>query len=273
MSNDDELWIDHRGARLFARKQGTGTPLVFLHGGLADHRASVFRLGALATTHRLITPDVRAAGRSHYAGALDWDLLTSDVVALLDALALERAVIGGISFGSAIATRFALRHGARAQALISMSPAHLGTAIGASAAMRASTARMDAAGRRAPREGIAAIRPLYEGLPTEVRAMALAMIEGFDPASVAATTRFLAGCTQPFDRLEELATLTMPVAIVPGTDDDHPAVVAESYARTIAGATVVPAGPRVVETLRGWLAQVCAPGRGAVRARASSCDR
>lgn len=253
MNDDEDLWIDHRGARLFARSQGTGDALVFLHGGLADHRASVFRLGALATTHRLITPDVRAAGRSHHAGALDWDLLADDVVALLDALGLAHAVVGGISFGSAIAVRFALTHPARTRGLIAMSPAHLGSEIGASAAMRAITARMDAAGRRAPCEGIAAIRPLYQALPPEARAMALSMIESFDPASVAATTRFLAGCTQPFDRREELAALGMPVVIVPGTDADHPAEVAEAYARTIPGATVVPAGPGLVEALRGWL--------------------
>jgi 3-oxoadipate enol-lactonase len=230
-----EIWYESAGARLFAVERGHGPPVVFFHGGLADHRASWFRLGALAATHRLVTPDVRGAGRSHHASALDWDLLADDVVALLEHLGLRRAVIGGFSAGSGVALRLALRHPERVRALLLVAPVFAGEAEALMQASRAAMQRMAEAGQRARTEGIAAILPLYEALPPEIRDAAVAMARGFDPASVAATTQLLASGAMPFARLPELAALAMPTLVVPGTDPEHPAAVAERYAQEIPG--------------------------------------
>jgi hypothetical protein len=75
-------------------------------------------------------------------------------------------------------------------------------------------------------------------LPPAIRDVALAMASRFDPASVAATTRLLASGAQPFERVAELAALSMPVLVVPGTDPEHPAEIAELYARTIPNAVL-----------------------------------
>lgn len=237
-AKDLEVWFECAGTRLFAVERGAGTPVVFLHGGLADHRASLHRVGSLAAEHRLITPDLRGAGRSHHAGALDWDMLADDVAGLLDHLGLARAVIGGVSMGSGVALRFALRYPRRTRALLLLSPVYGGE--GLTPAQASAMARMDAVGQRARVEGIAAILPLFAGLPPAIREVALAMARGFDAASVAATTSFLATGGAPFTGLAELATLDMPVLVVPGTDPEHPAEVAERYAATIASARLVP---------------------------------
>ncbi len=221
------------GAQLFAVELGEGRPFIFLHGGLADHQASTIRLGALATSHRLIAPDLRGAGRSHHAGPLTWDLLADDLLALMQHLHLERAVVGGISAGSAVALRLALRAPDRVTALVLVSPVFPGGAEGLSDAQRLAMERMRAAGERALAEGIEALDPLYAALPAPIRELARAMARRFDPASVAATTRFLAEGAQPFERLEQLAALSMPVLVVPGTDPEHPAELAARYARTI----------------------------------------
>lgn len=228
-----DFTFDHAGATLWATARGRGPALVFLHGGLADHRASLHRAGALAATHRLITPDVRAAGRSHHAEDLSWQLLADDVAALLDHLNLADAIVGGVSFGAAIALAFARRHPARCSALVLVAPAHAGDELGQTPAQQAAKRRMDAHGRRAASEGVAAILPLYADLPPAIRAIALEMAAGFDPASVAATTRFLAAGAQPFARLADLAALTMPVLVVPGTDPEHPAELATQLAAAI----------------------------------------
>lgn len=245
-----EISYESAGTRLFAVERGRGEPIVFLHGGLADHQASWFRMGALAASHRLITPDVRGAGRSRHAGELCWDLLADDVVALLRHLGLERAIVGGVSAGSGVALRVALRHPGYVRALLLVSPVFAGAANASlMQASRSAMARMDAAGQRAPTEGIEAILPLFEPLPPPIREVALAMARRFDPASVAATTRFLASGALPFEHLDELAALSMPAVVVPGTDPEHPAEVAELYARTLPRAVLAEPGTDLARVL------------------------
>lgn len=226
-----EIWFDSDGTRLFALELGRGAPIVFVHGGLADHRAALWRVGALASTHRLVCPDLRGSGRSIYAGPLSWDRLADDLAALLEYLGIERTVVGGTSMGSAVALRFALRHPQRASALILMSPLYPGAdrplADAATAAMRV----MSEAGQRALRDGVESLAPLFENLPEPVRGVALEMLRSFDPASVAATTRFLAQCEQPLGTASELGSLAVPTLLIPGNDAQHPAEIASLYAQ------------------------------------------
>ena len=224
------------GTGLFAVEQGTGAPFVYLHGGLADHRVGLYRLATLPA--RLILPDVRGAGRSHHADELSWDLLADDVAALLDHLRLARAAIGGVSSGSAIAVRFALRYPERTTKLVIQSPVFAGADRGLVPAQATAMRRMREVGERVATEGIAALLPLYEALPPEIRDRAIEMARSFDPASVAATTRFLDSGAQPFATLADLAALTMPVLVIPGTDPEPPAELAAEYARAIPHAVV-----------------------------------
>ncbi len=231
-----ERWTDCEGARLFALDEGSGRPLVFLHGGMADHRAARLRVAPLAPRHRVITPDLRGAGRSRFGGALDWDRYADDVVALLDDLEIERATIGGVSMGSGVAVRFALTHPERVAGLVVMSPVFAGADRGLNAAQRDAFAKMDAAGQRTLTDGIESLRPLYAALPEPIHSAAIAMMLGFDPESVAATTRFLATGAQPFDSIDALAAIEAPVLLVPGADPEHPREVAELYAAHLANA-------------------------------------
>jgi pimeloyl-ACP methyl ester carboxylesterase len=251
---DLDLTFDHAGATLYAALRGRGPAVVFLHGGLADHRASLHRVGELAATHWLIAPDVRGAGRSHHAGDLGFALLADDLAALLDRLGLAAAVVGGASFGAAIALAFALRHPRRCRALLQLAPAFAGEELGQTPAQRAAMARMDAYGRRAAAGGIAELFPLYAELPPELRARARAMAAGFDPASVTATTRFLASGAQPFARLAELAALSMPALVVPGTDPEHPAEFAARLAGAIPRARLLAADVAVADLARALAA-------------------
>lgn len=234
-----EIWLESEDARLFAVEVGQGAPVVFIHGGLADHRAALFRLSPLASTHRLIAPDLRASGRSHYGGELSWDRLADDVATLLSHLGIDSAVVGGVSMGSAVAVRFALRHPRRLKALVLMSPVYAGDDRPLAEASERAMRVMAEAGQRALEEGMTALRPLFEGLPLPVREVALEMMQGFDPKSVAATTRFLASRAQPLRTLRELQAIDVPVMVLPGTDPQHPAQVGELYVRHLRHPTVV----------------------------------
>jgi 3-oxoadipate enol-lactonase len=245
----NELWFESAGSKLYAIEQGRGRPILALHGGLADHRASLAYAGPLAADYHLITPDLRGAGQSRDHRPLRWEQLADDLASLLDHLGLARAVVAGVSGGSGVALRFGLRHPDRTAGLVIIAPLYPGSERPLDEAPRAALARMDEYAQLGLREGVAALTPLFEPLPEAMRARALAMLESFDPASVAATTRLLSS-TQPFDTLEQLQAIRVPTLVIPGCDPQHPPEIATLYARSITHATLSEArGEQIVAAI------------------------
>lgn len=238
-----EIWFEGDGTRLFALESGvaSGPTVVMLHGGLASHLAILSLVQPLATRCRVLTPDLRASGRSHGADPLTFDRLADDVAALLDHRGVHRAIVGGVSSGSGVALRFALRHPERVGALVLVKPMYAGADRGYDGAQRETYARMDALARRAPTEGIAVLGPLYAELPAGVREKALAMLDAFDPAGVAATSRLLSSGVQPFAAASDLRTITMPVLLARGNDALHPSALSDLYEQSLERAEVLPA--------------------------------
>lgn len=250
------FWFQSQGARLFGVDISEGRPVVFVHGGLADHRAALFHVGSLVRSCRLVAPDLRGSGRSIYAGALNWDQHADDVCALLDHLDIARGVVGGTSMGSGVALRFALRHADRLAGLILMSPLYPGADCPLPEAARVAMQVMGEAGERALEQGVDALRPLFEALPAAVREVAVEMMLSFDAASVAATTRFLATGVQPIASAHDLASILVPALLVPGADPQHPAEVAELYARHLRAVRVVQASDGVGERMARFCAEL-----------------
>ena len=213
----------------FVDSEGDKPALILLHGGLANHRSILLWAAPLAERYRLVVPDLRGSGSSHFAGDLTWELLADDIATLASTLGLARATVGGISFGSGVAVATALRHPALVERLVLLHPVYRGAEVGLTAEQAAAMDAMDAAGRRAPAEGPSVLFPLLERLPAELRERARAVFETYDPASIAATTRFLASGAQPFASARDLAAITCPVTIVPGVDPQHPVAIAEVY--------------------------------------------
>lgn len=238
-----ELWFENDNTRLFAVEDGDGTPVILLHGGLANHLACWHFAAPLAARCRLITPDVRASGRSHFHGALTWDQLADDVAALVRHLGLARAVIGGTSFGAGIAVRVALRHPAITAALLVLNPAFGGADLGLSPAQDGAMQAMDAAGRRAPAEGIDVLFPLLDGLSSDMRERARPVFATYDPRSVAAFTHFMASGVQPFESAADLAAIAASALVIPGIDPMHPPEVADVFRRHLPNCTVRDAAP------------------------------
>jgi 3-oxoadipate enol-lactonase len=229
-----EVWLDN----LYATLVGDGPAVILLHGGLATHAACQPYADALAPRFTVITPDLRGSGRSHDAGPLSWDRLADDVVALARHLGLARFAVGGVSMGSGVAVRVALKHPAVVSALIAIHPAFAGADVGLTPAQAAAIQAMDAAGRRAPREGVEVLLPLFDAMPPAIRERARTIIAGYDPASVAATTRFMLEGGQPFERGADLNAIDAPAFVVPGVDPTHPAEFAEIYCRNIPRCTI-----------------------------------
>ncbi|MBV8755900.1 MAG: alpha/beta fold hydrolase [Deltaproteobacteria bacterium] len=233
---------------LFVHEEGAGRPLILLHGGLANHRSVMAYAQPLVARMRVIAPDLRGSGRSVFHGALTWDLLADDIAELARMRGIVRAVVGGASFGAAVATRVALRHPGLVERLVVLAPAFDGVALGE--AQRAAMDAMAAAGERALVEGVGALLPLFDRLPAAIRERAKQVVAGYDPASAATSTRFMASGVQPFGP-GELARLEMPVIVVPGRDAEHPRAVADVY-RAAPHATIVDADDWAA-AIRVWL--------------------
>ena len=107
-----------RGLPMACDDVGAGTPVVFLHGFPLDRRMWAEQLDALAGDARCIAPDLRGFGETGAAPPYGMDQYADDVVALLDALAVERAVVAGLSMGGYVAFALWRRHPHRVRALV-----------------------------------------------------------------------------------------------------------------------------------------------------------
>jgi pimeloyl-ACP methyl ester carboxylesterase len=103
------------GIKLFYGEIGRGSPVVVLHGGLANSDYLGNQVLALARHHRVVVVDSRGHGRSTRDDQpFGYDLMTDDVVALMDTLDIRHADIVGWSDGAIIALDMAMRHPERA---------------------------------------------------------------------------------------------------------------------------------------------------------------
>jgi pimeloyl-ACP methyl ester carboxylesterase len=100
-------------------ERGAGSPVVLLHPFPFSREIWAGLAEALAARHRVIAVDGRGFGETPLGGTgyaiAD---LADDLAALLDRLDIPRAAVLGMSMGGYVALAFALRHPARAGALI-----------------------------------------------------------------------------------------------------------------------------------------------------------
>ena len=112
--------------------EGTGAPVLLLHGFGADLNTWMFTQPALADGRRVIALDLPAHGGStKEVGAGDAESLAEVVNAAADALGIERVHLVGHSMGGAIAASLALRRPERAASLTLIASAGLGPEINA----------------------------------------------------------------------------------------------------------------------------------------------
>jgi len=105
-----------------------GRPVVLLHGFPDTGRVWRHQVPVLADAgYRVIVPDLRGYGRSDKPTAVDaYNLLflAGDVLAVLDAVGVERADVVGHDWGAALAWGLAAMAGDRVESLVAMSVGH-----------------------------------------------------------------------------------------------------------------------------------------------------
>jgi pimeloyl-ACP methyl ester carboxylesterase len=102
---NNEGYIEHDRARIWYAAYGSGMPVILLHGGLGHSGNWGYQVPALIRNgYRVVLIDSRGHGRStRDARPYTYELMASDVSAVMDTLNLEKASIVGWSDGACTA--------------------------------------------------------------------------------------------------------------------------------------------------------------------------
>lgn len=96
-----------RGIEIGFDDEGTGSPVVLLHGYPFNRTMWRDQVEELKQHHRVIVPDLRGHGETTVTpGAATMEDMANDVAALLKSLEVMRPVIGGLSMGGYVALAF-----------------------------------------------------------------------------------------------------------------------------------------------------------------------
>jgi len=212
--------VNHDGAAIYYATFGAGTPVILLHGGLANSDYWGGQVPALTLTgHQVILIDSRGHGRSSRdARPYTYELMASDVVAVMDALKIRRAAVVGWSDGAIIGLVMALKDPDRLTRVFAFA------------------ANMDPSGVKSDTE----TNPIFSRFEVQAAGQYARLSptpDGFQAFAQAITRMWAA---EPNYKAADLAGIRTPVAIV---DGDHDEAIrrehTEYMARTIPGAKLI----------------------------------
>ena len=239
------------GVRLAFEDTGSGIPVVFVHEFAGDLRSWEPQVRHLSRRYRCITWNARGFPPSDVpddAGAYSQDRARDDVLAVLDALDIERAHVVGLSMGGFATLHFGLAHPARARSLVVA-----GVGYGAEPDQRERfRSEADITARVLRTEGMAAWAGTYSLGPTRVqfqnkdsrgwREFADMLAEHSAAGSAHTQQGVQKERPSVFDLAEGMNELTVPTLIVTG-DEDWPCLVPSVFMKRAipsAGLVVVP---------------------------------
>jgi pimeloyl-ACP methyl ester carboxylesterase len=265
------------GAELYYEEAGSGSPLILSPGGLQGVLASYQPVSAtLSQAHRVITYDRRFGGQSTSPLVVQtWDLVCQDVIGLMDVLGIEKAHLGGGSFGAAIALGCAVRYPERVRAIVPSNiaggvicEAYLAMKLFKSAEMAMTQGIKAVVDAFDPDDRFAPFTPERAQYDPQYRRM----LEAMPPEDFAQVMRdtIYALFEGPYLTLgmseKRLWGLRTPTLLMPGNNDIHPRRVAEQVHRLIPNARWAAVRPHAeepdtyVHRVRQFLAEVEASG-------------
>ena len=197
------------GIRIWYAEFGKGEPVLLLHGGLANSDWWGNQVRALEGHYRVIVMDSRGHGRSsRNAQPYGYDLMASDVIALLDTLHIKKVALVGWSDGAIIGLDIAMHHPDRLTKLFAFAANYDPAGVA------------DSSKSLVVAEFIARAGAQYQKLsPTP---------KGY-PQFLAAITQMWN--TQPHWTKADFARITVPTWIV---DSDHDEMITHDQPRTMA---------------------------------------
>ena len=207
------------GARLAYQVTGDGPAVVLVHGFGLDMRMWDPQVADLAARFRVVRYDCRGFGASGPFDPAIGYTHAGDLLALLDHLAIERAVLAGLSFGGRVVMQAALAAPERVAGLILLDAVLDGVPWDP-----ASAAALDEASRQARARGLRAGREAWLAHPLftaarqqpDVASSLAAMVGGYPGQHWIGHDPHQQTGPRPIDALEQLV---MPVLVAVGERD------------------------------------------------------
>ena len=243
-----DLTIPHAGVELSVTDDGPadGPAVVLLHGLTAVRRYVVMGSSLLQRSgHRVISYDARGHGRSSPAPSpadYRYPDLVGDLEAVLDALAVERAVLAGASMGAHTLLAYALQDPGRVAGAVVITPAYTDPSATTDPARLAKWDALSDGLRTGGIEGFLAAQgePRVPGRWAEtVRTVISQRLSHHEHLDAVADALHAVPRSPPFADLGQLRAIAAPTVVVAsedGPDPDHPLATGIAYAQTIPGA-------------------------------------
>jgi pimeloyl-ACP methyl ester carboxylesterase len=115
-------YADVNGIRLYYERDGSGRPMILLHGGLGSGEMFGPILPLLADHHEVIAVDLQGHGRTaDIDRPIDHRLMADDIAALIDHLGLDKPDVVGYSLGGGVAFFTALKYPEKVAKLVMIS--------------------------------------------------------------------------------------------------------------------------------------------------------
>jgi pimeloyl-ACP methyl ester carboxylesterase len=203
---------DVNGISIHYAVYGEGSPVILLHGGMANADYWGNQVPALAPHHTVIVMDSRGHGRStRDSRPLSYDLMADDVVALMDVLGVPKADIVGWSDGGTLGLGLAMRYPERVRRIFAFAATAASSGEKYSAVMNPTIVAFV---KRAHEEYHA-----YSATPKEYGSFLMQIIKMW--------------ATEPNWSDAQLKTITAPVLVV---DGDHDEAIKREHTEYIASA-------------------------------------
>lgn len=232
-------FFNDAGTEIFYQVTGTGTPLVLIHGYPLSGALFMYQQARLATRFQVITLDLPGFGKSSASsGSASTVYYARTVLALMNHLGIQKAVIGGHSMGGFITEELYREAPARFAGMILID----------TAAMAASTverAEWIGYGIQATEQGVPSILPniIPSLLTGETRLYNLPVTTAIEDIIAEASVNGAQGGAETLtlrpDYTALLPTIKVPTLILEGIDDTVYAVpIAQQLHAAIPGSTL-----------------------------------
>jgi pimeloyl-ACP methyl ester carboxylesterase len=243
------------GLNFHYQEADDGVPFVFQHG-LGGDVSQPFGLFRPPPGFRMLAFDCRGHGETRPLGdpeKIGIAAFADDLLAFLDHRDIDRAVIGGISMGAAVALNFTLRYPQRVGGLVLSRPAWLNGPMRENARVFGLIARLIR--EHGPRQGREHFQrsPEYLEIRRQSAASANALLGQFDHPRAEETVVKLERIPNdaPNHDPRDLEAIAVPTLVLANRQDPiHPFAYGEALARSIRGAEFAELTPKSVSLER-----------------------
>lgn len=196
-----------------------GLPIVFIHGFPFNHSTWEPQMKALPNHFRAITYDVRGHGESDVGdGQYSIEFFVDDLIALMDHLVIDRAILCGLSMGGYIALRAIERNPERVSGLILCDTRSEADSDEGKVKRSATVRSVKTKGAAFFAEEF--VRLVFAPETFETNPLLIAsikeMIEATSPLGICGTALALGGRT---DTTKALASIKVPTLVIVGEQD------------------------------------------------------